>query len=102
MNVRQVRVHDLVRKVNTSSLGVVDRTDKEVSSHVPEPQADYLVDVTRHRSVSKNDYKTFLRLGKVCGLRGRELLFNHYILPKIALGHRRLVRYLYRQGRSRL
>jgi hypothetical protein len=62
---RQVRVHDLVRKVNSSHLGLVDRTDKEVNSHVPRPQADYIVDIQRHRSVSKDDFRVFIRHGKV-------------------------------------
>jgi ubiquitin-conjugating enzyme E2 O len=65
MDVKQVRVHDLVRKVNSSHLGLVDRTDKEVNSHVPRPQADYIVDIQRHRSVSKDDFRIFMRHGKV-------------------------------------
>ncbi len=65
MDAKQVRIHDLVRKVNTAHLGLVDRTDKEVNSHVPKPQADYVVDIQRHRSVSKDDFQTFMRHGKV-------------------------------------
>ena len=64
MDVKQVRVHDLVRKVNTPHLGLVDRTDKEVNSHVPKPQADYIVDIQRHKSVSKDDFRIFMRHGK--------------------------------------
>jgi hypothetical protein len=91
MDAKQVRIHDLVRKANTAHLGLVDRTDKEVNSHVPKPQADYSVEIQRHKSVSKDDFRVFMKHGKVRA--SRNLLLEHmaYKFPASAAHCSRLL-----------